>query len=140
MIIRLNESANNDSLYQKALAAYDADDSYFFEDLSTRELIRLWQYCKITSENPGGAPFDDEVYDELSYRGYDFKTGFIGGVSDIERYTKVCNETDNFTKSEGSIACVNEYDIVEVGNLLLKNGYERVETSLVNGTYICNYR
>ena len=52
-----------------AREAYDKDDLDFWHHLTDEELRALWKGCQITKDNPWGAPYDDEVYNEMDDRG-----------------------------------------------------------------------
>lgn len=54
-------------LMTAANTAYDAENTAWFEALPTEDLAALWG---VACTSPGGASWDDEVYDALAERGW----------------------------------------------------------------------
>lgn len=73
-----NNTDTYDSIEELDAAAYAAYDGEFgarmawFQARSTEELTALWRRCMMTPANPWGEAYDDEVYETLHDRGFDF--------------------------------------------------------------------
>ena len=66
--------AQHSDLFSGADAAYDAEDSSWFESLSMDDLLILWDSVSGNNFIDMEGPWDDEVYDALAAKGYEFPT------------------------------------------------------------------
>ena len=64
--------AQHSDLFSGADAAYDAEDSSWFESLSMDDLLILWDSVSGNNFIDMEGPWDDEVYEALADKGYEF--------------------------------------------------------------------